>query len=365
MNGPTPLVWFLVAAGFVGGLLLFVRGLIAYRRDRQVEAVATSTLDSLAAGEVRVSGIVEPVALTLVSPLQSKPCVWYRARIEETGENGRVLMNEERAQEFDLRDASGRVRIVPRGARWEIGPAFDEATGLTGDEPPGLAPRTGSSFAAIAERDPEALSGLEREAAIQELLTVRTPTRTTDTTALEDGGSLGAGLSVGRRGRRYRESRLEPGETVTIIGQAHPWSDVRESMTAWVSGGNVERDIAGDIAAARAAGLLADSPTEAWGNAAIPGFGIGRPTEMPEVDPDATPPQVVEPGDEPNPAERYLIGDDELVITRGRSPLAVYVGTPAQAETHHDATFVLGVVGAVMSVVSILAVGVILDGRLL
>jgi len=116
MVGVTPYAWILVAAGFVGGLVLFVRGLVAYRRDRLVEAVATSSLDALAAGEVRISGVVEPVAMTLVSPLQSTPCVWYRARIEETGEDGRVLMNEERAQEFDLRDESGRGRIVPRGS---------------------------------------------------------------------------------------------------------------------------------------------------------------------------------------------------------------------------------------------------------
>ena len=111
----------LVAAGFVGGLLLFGRGLVAYRRDRLIEAVATSRLDAIAAGEVRVSGTVEAVAMTLVSPLQSRPCVWYRARVDETGDNSRLLVNEERAQEFDLIDDTGRIRIVPRGARWEIG----------------------------------------------------------------------------------------------------------------------------------------------------------------------------------------------------------------------------------------------------
>ena len=50
--------WMLfVAAGLVGGIVLFVRGLQAYRRDRQISSVATSTLDSLAAGEVRVTGL--------------------------------------------------------------------------------------------------------------------------------------------------------------------------------------------------------------------------------------------------------------------------------------------------------------------
>jgi hypothetical protein len=367
VDGILPQVMFLVAAGFVGGLVLFARGLVAYRRDRLVEAVATSRLDALAAGEVRISGTVEAVAMTLVSPLQSRPCVWYRARVEETGENSRLLMNEERAQEFDLRDETGRIRVVPRGARWEISHAFDESTGLTGDEPPGLEPRTGSSFAAIAERDPERMSELERDAAVEALLTVKVPTRTGAADAAVGGSSdgVGIGLGVGKRGKRYREARLEPGETVTIIGQALPWSDVRETFRTWDAGSNVERDIAGDIAEARAAGLLANSSVEAWGNAAIPGFGIGRPTEMPDLDPEAAAPEVIEPGAEPTAADRYLVGDDELVVARGHSILAIYAGTPALASSHHDSTFVLGIVGAVMSVISVVALGVMLTGRIL
>ena len=367
MEGLLPQAMILVAAGFVGGLLLFVRGLVAYRRDRQVEAVATSRVDALAAGEVRISGTVEAIAMTLVSPLQSRPCVWYRARVEETGENSRVLLNEERAQEFDILDETGRVRIVPRGARWEIGHAFDESTGLTGDEPPGLEPRTGSSFAAIAERDPDAMSQLERDAAVEELLTVKAPTRSTATDEAFGGSSegVGIGLRMSKRGKRYREARLEPGATVTIIGQALPWSDVRETFRTWDAGSNVERDIAGDIAEARAAGLLANSSVEAWGNAAIPGFGIGRPTDMPDLDPGAARPDVIDPGSEPSPADRYLIGDDDLVIARGHRTLAIYAGTPELAVGHHDSSFVLGIVGAVMSVVSVVAFGVLLTDRIL
>ena len=43
--------------------------------------------------------------------------------------------------------------------------------------------------------------------------------------------------------------------------------------------------IAANIAEARAAGILLTDPEDAWGNAAIPGFGIGRPTRQPELDP--------------------------------------------------------------------------------
>ena len=216
---------------------------------------------------------------------------------------------------------------MPRGARWEIAPAFDGSTGLTGDEPPGLRLRTGSSFAAIAQVDPASMSRLERDAAIQELLTVKAPTGARDAEASFSGSGDGGGIAGGSSGKRYRESRLEPGQTITVIGQALPWSDVRERSRAWDAGSNVERDIASDIAEARAAGILVDSSIEAWGNAAIPGFGIGRPTEMPEVDPGATPPEVVEPDDEPSAADRYLIPDDALVIARGHGTLAIYAAS--------------------------------------
>ena len=116
----TPWLFFVVA-GLVGGLVLFVRGLMAYRRDRLISSVATSSLDGIAAGEVRVSGVVEPIDQTLISALQSKPCVWYRARVEKTGENSRVLLDEEKSQEFRIRNDTGAIRVVPRGARWEIG----------------------------------------------------------------------------------------------------------------------------------------------------------------------------------------------------------------------------------------------------
>ena len=47
-----------------------------------------------------------------------------------------------------------------------------------------------------------------------------------------------------------------------------------------------------NVAEARAAGILRATPEEAWGNAAIPGFGIGRPTRPPELDPGADRPAL-------------------------------------------------------------------------
>ena len=68
--------WIIAFAGLgiVGGLLLLLRGMGSYRAQMRVADIATSSIDSIAAGEVRVSGIVEPAELTLVSLLQSRQC---------------------------------------------------------------------------------------------------------------------------------------------------------------------------------------------------------------------------------------------------------------------------------------------------
>lgn len=350
------------AVGFVGGIALFVRGLMAYRRDRLISSVATSTLDGIAAGEVRVSGLVEPIDGTLISPLQSVPCVWYRAKVETTGEDSRVLLSEEQSREFRIRDATGDIRVVPRGARWEIRPVFDESTSWNGAEPPGLHRRRGTSYASL-ERDPEDMTELEREAAVQALLTVQRPTGTSDDWD-QGGGSFFAARQ--EDGRRYRESRLEPGQTVTILGQAWPWGEVQETVLAANQSDNVEQDIAGDLAWAREMGMLASSPEDAWGNAAIPGFGIGAPTVRPELDPDATQPDVPEdPSVHEEALAKYDIPDEELVLSRGlRGGLAVYLGAPEKATQHHDEAFSLGIVGAVMAAVCTFALVAMLTGSL-
>jgi hypothetical protein len=310
--------------------------------------------------------VVEPIDQTLISPLQSKPCVWYRARVDETGDNGRVLLDEEKAQEFHVTNDTGRIRVVPRGARWEIGAVFDESTGMSGDEPPGLQRRSGASYAALLERDAAEMTETEREVARQALLTVQMPAEATVAEAW--GGSSSLGMSTGlakARGRRYREARLEPGEVVTILGQALPWGDIRDVIHAWDPSPNVEATMADDLAAARELGLLAASPEEAWGNAAIPGFGIGAPTAQPELDDRARQPETVAEDEHEEALARYHIPQEELVLSRGhKGEMAVYVGAPQAAVMHHDFAFTLGVIGAVMAVLCALGMGAILTGTL-
>jgi hypothetical protein len=352
-------VMFAFALGGLGlGIVLFARGLQAYRHDRSISAVATSSLDSLAAGEVRVSGIVEVADQALVSPLQSKPCVWYRARVEATGDDRAVLEDEQRAVHFRVRDGNGSIRVIPDGARWEIEPVFDASTSQLGEEPIGLQHRAGAGSLAPIPAEAGTMTEPQRQAAIDALLTVRQPEPTPE--PVGRGGLFDAGTR--RTGRRYREARVEPGDTVTIVGQALPWSDVRERLEAGLLGRNVDRDIAADIADARASGALAATPEEAWGNAAIPGFGIGQPTRPPELDPEASAPDVADPAAHQAALERYDIPAETLVLTRGGyGTFAVYKGDAVAATRHHDPVFLLGLLGIAMAVVSALALGVMLS----
>jgi hypothetical protein len=152
---------------------------------------------------------------------------------------------------------------------------------------------------------------------------------------------------------------------VTIIGQALPWSDVLEAFHAGTGRPEDDHAIAADIAAARATGALAATTEEAWGNAAIPGFGIGRPTQLPALDPQARRPSIEDPDAFDDSLEPYTIPDDSLVLGRGPgSEMAIYLGAPDSAVRHHDLAFLLGISGAVMAVVSALGLGSLLAGTL-
>src|SRR5689334_25215968 len=108
-------------AGVVGGLWLLIQGVRSYRRSTTVADVATSRISSLAMGEVRISGRVERAELTLVSPLQSHACVYYRASVTASqGRSQQTLLDDERSVGFRVRDDSGAIRVLPRGAQWDV-----------------------------------------------------------------------------------------------------------------------------------------------------------------------------------------------------------------------------------------------------
>ncbi len=341
MTESTAVVIALAALGIASGLTLLGRGLAGYRSSARIADTATSRISSLAAGEVRVTGTIEPAEVTLISPLQSRTCVWYRSSIHVSGDDTPDEMDEERGIGFRVRDTTGSIRVFPRGARLDVADRFDEGDSSFGDPPVGLELREGSPHAATTYVD--------RETAIAELLTVRQPEP-----------AFGRGLpSMGRDNgsRRYREARLEPGDVVTIVGTALPFGHLEDPDGA----DRLDRFgdplaalddpvLAGEIAAARAAGTLL-TPEEAWGNAAIEGFGIGRPVRAPELDPGVAAPVLATAAEAAHFERTFDLEPDLLVLAAGPdAPLAIAAGTPTDAVAREQGRFLLGLLGAVIAI---------------
>jgi hypothetical protein len=340
LTSPDGLIVSLPALVF--GLWLLGRGFVAYRDEARVGDVPTSRIASMAAGELRLSGIVEAAELTLVSPLQSVPCVYYRSLIrEDRSDVRRDIFDEERAISFRLRDATGSIRVVPRGrVDWNVPDRWTERTDLDGSEPLGLNRNRGSSTA---------MTEIDRAVAIADLLTVRAPRASSD----DVGSPVSIGLGRGNS-RSYSEARLEQGETITIVGAARPYRDLEAELADPIP--HDDPELEAELDEARASGRLATSPEDAWGNAAIPGFGIGRPTRPPELDQDAdalpTPSPAEAAAAEARATARFVIAPDELVLGQpeGEGQLVVYPGTPAEAVDRERSTLLVGLLGAVLAI---------------
>jgi hypothetical protein len=348
------LVW-LAAGGIIVGLALFGRGLIAYLRAQRIGGISTSPISSIAAGEVRVSGVVEPDTALLVSPLQSERCVWYRARVQESaGRSSRTILDETRAVGFRVKDASGSIRVFPRDASFTAPDDLSEGGSVDLDGPAAVRLNTGPTLIGVTEDD--------REARIADLLTVRGggPAGSGD-----PGGAGWGGARVGSRSplgapagpRSYAEARIAPGDAVTVVGWAMPFASLpdpagADTSAAWDAA--VPPDdptVLADLAEARAAGLLAATPEEAWGNAAIPGFGIGEPIRPPELDPGAAPLPAGDAELAARVERRFEIAGDELILAAGDGmSLAIYDGEPAVAAARERNRFLVGLAGAVLAI---------------
>ena len=114
----SPALWLLLSiGGIAGGLGLLWRGMGSYRTAVALGDTSTSSIDSLAAGEVRVTGhdrgrrgdprvaAPEPGVRVVQGP-----------RADADHEGGDIFA-EERAVGFRVRDAGGTIRVFPRGAR--------------------------------------------------------------------------------------------------------------------------------------------------------------------------------------------------------------------------------------------------------
>ena len=362
MSGPIALA----IIGIVGGLILLGRGLGGYRRANLISDLAGATISAIAAGENRVSGTIEAAELSLVSPLQSEPCVYYRASVTEEGERSESrVFHDERAVGFRVRDPSGSIRVFPRGATFDVPDQYNGRSGILGDEPVGLRLRSGPATA-MAEED--------RAAQIADLLTVHVPGAALDgadgSPALRPAGGLFGSTALGGGRRHYREARLAVGEPVTIVGLALPFDqltdpDGSDTMDGGLDPAGNDPEIAVDLAAAQAGGTLAASPEEAWGNAAIPGFGIGRPTRAPSLDPAATSPTLATAGEAARAERTFNIPSGSLILA-GQSGqcLLVTAGTPAVAAQRADDRFIVGLLGAGLSIACALALAWLINSGL-
>jgi hypothetical protein len=247
-----------------------------------------------------------------------------------------------------VRDATGTIRVFPRHGRWDAPVRFAASTGPFGERPPDLHLRTGSAIGMTTE---------DRAVAIARLLTVQRP--------IEDGLASLERRSEGRR--RYEEARLAPGDAVTILGRAMPFTDLTDPQEADVGDGAEvpldDPEVAANIAEARQAGLLKSDPAEAWGNAAIPGFGIGRPVRAPVLDA-AADPLPIAPRDEAARIERTShIPPTALVLASAPDvPLLIAHGLPGVATERHQDRFVVGLLGAMLSIASAVGLAMLLAG---
>ena len=357
-----PRLMVVAAATVIAGLALLCRGFIAYRRAGLIAGTATSTVASLAVGEVRVSGTVEPAELSLISALQSERCVYYRSSIRERAQReGRMAIDEERAVGFRVRDATGSVRVFPRGARFDVPDCFAESTGPFGDAPAALRLREG---AAVTVGQPD------RQAQIAALLTVRRPAALAETAQGWTVGGLGLLAGTGAdQSVDFREARIEPGQHVTIVGQALPFDQLDDPAGADDSESDplstADPEIAADLAAARAAGTLAPDAKTAWGNAAIEGFGIGRPVSRPSLDPAANRPKLATRAQAERARRTFEIAPDEIVLAAAAdAPLTIALGGPGDAASRAQLEFLLGLLGAVVAIIGAVALAIILQGGL-
>ena len=154
--------------------------------------------------------------------------------------------------------------------------------------------------------------------------------------------------------RQYVEARIEPGDTVTIVGRALPFGALADPSEADVGGGGVlpadDPEVLMNIAEAREAGILLADPALAWGNAAIPGSASARARE-PVLDPAADRPALGAPEEAARVARTFDIAPDQLVVAAGPNmPLMVSLGEPTVAAGRHRDTFLMGLLGAALAI---------------
>ena len=118
-----PLFW--AALGVVLGPYLFYLGFRLFQRKRLILDIPRSSVRAAAIGAVEVSGkAVGPY--TLVSPLSSKDCLYYRVVISVLQHRSSSPIIDEVCAPLFVDDGTGELLIYPKGAEMQW-------TGLIGD----------------------------------------------------------------------------------------------------------------------------------------------------------------------------------------------------------------------------------------
>lgn len=161
---------------------------------RALRAARRVPIAEVREGEVvRVTGRVRGVSELLRAPLSGRPCVFFEVTVEEyrsSGKSGRWvrILREQEAMDFLVEDGTGKALVRADGMR------------------------------VLAQRDHEQSSGTFNDA-------------TPELEAfLARHGEKSTGWIFNRR-LRYREGIFEPGETVTVLGEAH-WEQDPDPETA-------------------------------------------------------------------------------------------------------------------------------------
>ena len=202
---------FLMAAAFIliGGLV-FVLGFRSMRRRRLIRDTPRSKIRSMAMGLVEIHGqaaLDEP----LTAPISGTPCAYWKLEIEEyrrqSNSKGKGSTYQwvasgggERHRPFFAEDDTGRVRVEPEGAEFLL--AHDR---LYYEHGHGV----GGSILAIG-RTVKAIQAMARGEA---------PDFGVDRERLNPVES-GRGPSPRVGDRRYRETTLESGDTLFVLGTA-------------------------------------------------------------------------------------------------------------------------------------------------
>lgn len=117
----SPEGWLIVGFGF--GLVLFVRGLLLYRKSLLVQDTPVIPVRSAAMGTVQIRGAAMGET-TIPSPVSGALCYAYQVKIDRWQEGRNRGWSHYRTdtsdETFYLQDSSGRVRVDPKGAEFDL-----------------------------------------------------------------------------------------------------------------------------------------------------------------------------------------------------------------------------------------------------